>query len=177
MTRTPPPRMSTARPSLVYPGLVCPGPVCPRPVCPSPVRQSPARPLSALAVALAVAFAGAPVAAQPAPPHEGGAALAQGQIDPQIDPQADPWATSFRPLPFHRMAEAVGARYAGRLVAAETRPPHPSERALGVELVYAFRLLTPERNLLDIRLDARTGRFLDVSGRGQIEARRAAPGD
>ena len=138
-------------------------------------RAMTPRAMHALAAALAVVLSGASALAQPVPPHPGGAAHAP--VDPQVDPQADPWATSFRPLPFHRMAEAVGARYAGRLVAAETRPPHPFERAQGVELVYEFRLLTPERNLLDLRLDARTGRFLDVSGRGQIEARRAAPGD
>ncbi|WVJ73773.1 hypothetical protein FLP41_09855 [Paracoccus marcusii] len=86
----------------------------------------------------------------------------------------DPWATSFQPQPFHRMAEAVTARYDGRLVAAETRPARPAERARGVELVYEFRLLTTQRNILNIRVDARTGTFLEVAGRGQLEARRAA---
>ncbi|WP_405406119.1 PepSY domain-containing protein [Paracoccus sp. Ld10] len=85
----------------------------------------------------------------------------------------DPWGSSFQPQPFHRMAEAVTARYHGRLVAAETRPPLPEERAAGVELIYEFRLLTAQRNILNIRVDARTGRFLDVAGRGQLEARRA----
>lgn len=84
----------------------------------------------------------------------------------------DLWAEGFRPLPFHRIAEAAAARYHGRLVGAETRPPHPHERELGAELVYEFRLLTPARNLLVIRMDARDGRFLDVAGHGQIEARR-----
>ena len=88
-------------------------------------------------------------------------------------PPPDPWATSFQPQPFHRMAEAVTARYQGRLVAAETRPPLPHERAAGVELIYEFRLVTPQRNILNIRVDARTGRFLEVAGRGQLEARRA----
>jgi len=92
---------------------------------------------------------------------------------PQPAPPPDPWATSFQPQPFHRMAEAVTARYQGRLVAAETRPPLPHERAAGVELIYEFRLVTPQRNILNIRVDARTGRFLEVAGRGQLEARRA----
>lgn len=104
----------------------------------------------------------APALAQPAPPA--------------ADLVADPWATSFRPMPFHRAAEIVSRRYAGRLVAAETRPPHTHERQIGVELVYQFRLLTPARTILNIRLDARDGRFLEVAGRGQLEARRAAPG-
>ena len=114
-------------------------------------------PLAILMVPLLAALAG-PVATQPAPPP---------------DP-VDPWATSFRPMPFHQIAEAVTARYAGRLLAAETRPPSPAERMMGAELIYEFRLLTPERNRLNIRVDARTGRFLEVAGRGQLQARRAA---
>lgn len=90
----------------------------------------------------------------------------------QTAPAPDPWATSFRPLPFHEIAKAVTDQYQGRLVAAETRPPRPPERALGAELIYQFRLLTPDRNLLNIRVDARTGRFLEVAGRGQLSARR-----
>ncbi|TGN67310.1 hypothetical protein E4L95_05515 [Paracoccus liaowanqingii] len=111
-----------------------------------------------LAILMVLVLA-APAAAQPAPPPDA----------------VDPWATSFRPIPFHQIAEAVTTRYAGRLLAAETRPPSPPERAMGAELVYEFRLLTPERNRLNIRVDARTGRFLEVAGRGQLQARRAAP--
>ncbi|WP_207102183.1 PepSY domain-containing protein [Paracoccus shandongensis] len=80
----------------------------------------------------------------------------------------------FSPLPLHQVAAQVAERYAGRLLAADTRPPRPEERDLGAELVYQFRLVTPQRDLLDIRIDARTGRFLSVSGRGQLAARRAA---
>lgn len=80
----------------------------------------------------------------------------------------------FRPLPLNEVAAAVSDRYAGRLLAADTRAPHPHERDLGAELVYQFRLMTPQQNLLDIRIDARTGRFLSVSGRGQLAARQAA---
>ena len=95
-------------------------------------------------------------------------APAQAQdVAPQIIEQ-------FRPLPLHQVAAAVSERYAGRLLAADTRAPRPEERDLGAELVYQFRLVTPQRNLLDIRIDARTGRFLSVSGRGQLAARQAA---
>lgn len=76
----------------------------------------------------------------------------------------------FRPLPLHQAARIVGDRYHGRLIAARLTPPNRHERSLGVELVEELRLLTPARNLLLIRLDARTGRFLDVAGVGQIEA-------
>lgn len=89
-----------------------------------------------------------------------------------IPPQA--MIDQFQPLPLHEAAALVGQRYAGRLIAADTRPPEPFERDLGAELVYRFRLVTPQRNLLDIRIDARSGRFLSVSGRGQLAARQAA---
>ncbi|MFC3167523.1 PepSY domain-containing protein [Paracoccus fontiphilus] len=106
-------------------------------------------PIRALALSL---LACAPVLAQDAVPR---AAIEQ-----------------FQPLPFHEIAAAVSDRYDGRMLAADTRPPLPAERDLGAELVYQFRLLTPQRNLLDIRIDARTGRFLSVAGRGQLAARK-----
>ncbi len=81
-------------------------------------------------------------------------------------------AQDFQPLPFDRLARRVSDRYAGRLVGAEIRRPSPREHELGAALVYEFRLLTPEGNLLRIRLDARTGRFLEVAGRGQLQALR-----
>ncbi|MDB6182542.1 PepSY domain-containing protein [Paracoccus fistulariae] len=78
----------------------------------------------------------------------------------------------FRPLPFHEMARKVGARYAGRMIAAQIQPPTEQEHQLGAALVYEFRLVTPQRNLLIVRMDARDGRFLDVGGRGQLAAQR-----
>ncbi|WP_200687953.1 PepSY domain-containing protein [Paracoccus caeni] len=93
------------------------------------------------------------------------------QLPPEPDGTLLPHSDRFRPLPFHEIATLVGERYAGRMLAAQTRQPSPEERASGAQLVYEFRLLTPQRNLLIIRLDARTGRFLDVAGRGQIKAR------
>lgn len=96
------------------------------------------------------------------------AALAQ---QPAPDAGADPVIDSFRPLPFHDLAARVGARYAGRMIAAQSSPPTEAERAAGARLVYEFRLMTPQRHLLNIRLDARDGRFLSVAGRGQIAAR------
>ena len=46
------------------------------------------------------------------------------------------------------------------------------ERARGVELVHELRLMTRSRDVLLIRLDARTGAFLEVAGSGMTEARR-----
>ncbi|WCQ98222.1 PepSY domain-containing protein [Paracoccus aestuarii] len=125
-----------------------------------------AHPVPALILAALMALAAAPVAAQ-----SDGAQADAAQPD-AAQAEGDPWAEGFRPLPLHQLAERVSGRYAGRLVAAETRPPTPPERDLGAELVYEFRLVTPDRNILNIRLDARTGRFLDVAGQGQLQARR-----
>jgi uncharacterized membrane protein YkoI len=83
-------------------------------------------------------------------------------------------ATDFQPLPLRQIVRMVTARYAGRPVAIDMQLPTDSETASGTQLVYQVRLLTPDRNLLDIRLDARDGRFLQVSGRGQLQARSAA---
>lgn len=84
----------------------------------------------------------------------------------------EPGIASFSPLPFHEIAKLVNARYSGRILAARIQPPMKVERAAGADLIYEFRLMTPQHNLLNIRLDARDGRFMRVSGRGQIQARR-----
>lgn len=86
-------------------------------------------------------------------------------------------AQDFRPLPFHELAKRVDRRYRGRLIGADIAPPTPQERELGAALVYEFRLMTPQRHLLLIRMDARNGRFLEVAGRGQIAALRREPLD
>ena len=86
--------------------------------------------------------------------------------------QPPPVFDEFRPLPLHQAARRVSERYQGRLLAAHSRPPHPHERELGVALVYEFRVITPRRQMLLIRMDARDGRFLEVAGRGQFEALR-----
>lgn len=103
------------------------------------------------------------------------AAIAQETLPPMAIATAEPWDSGFRPLPQRRVAMSVMARYEGRLVSAATVPPTPGESEKGAELIYEMRLLTPARTVLDIRIDARTGRFLEVSGPGLIEARR--PGD
>ncbi|MDN3711129.1 hypothetical protein QWZ10_03585 [Paracoccus cavernae] len=41
-----------------------------------------------------------------------------------------------------------------------------------MQLVHELRLLTPRRDVLAIRLDARNGRFLEVAGAGLAEARK-----
>ena len=79
-------------------------------------------------------------------------------------------AEDFRPLPLPQAVEIVQTRYQGRLIGAKLTGPHAHERALGVALVEELRLLTPQGNVLRIRLDARDGRFLEIAGVGQIKA-------
>lgn len=81
-------------------------------------------------------------------------------------------ADDFHPLPLGEAIDIVSNRYEGRLIAAQLVPPRPPERDLGAALVHALRLVTPAGDVLAIRLDARTGRFLEVAGRGQIAARK-----
>ncbi|CAM3199773.1 Uncharacterized membrane protein YkoI [Paracoccus aminovorans] len=96
------------------------------------------------------------------------------------DPRAEDWASEFddlgqqdyRVLPLKRAAQIVAERFRGRLIAARLVPPRPEERARGVVLVHQLRLLTPARDVLAIRLDARSGAFLEVAGAGLTEARR-----
>ncbi|WP_378945091.1 PepSY domain-containing protein [Paracoccus sp. R86501] len=85
-----------------------------------------------------------------------------------------PAPADFRPMPTRQVVRRVTARYAGRPIAIELVPPFPPERDMDVQLVYRVRLLTEGRDLLDIRLDARDGRFLEVAGHGQLQARRPA---
>ena len=51
-------------------------------------------------------------------------------------------------------------------------PPARSRSALWAALVHELRLMTRSRDVLLIRLDARTGAFLEVAGSGMTEARR-----
>ncbi|WBU57753.1 PepSY domain-containing protein [Paracoccus sediminicola] len=75
------------------------------------------------------------------------------------------------PLPLHDVVTIIAARYEGRLLAARLDPPDPFEYALGTDLVHELTLISPQRNVIRIRLDAMTGRVLDVRGRGLIAAR------
>lgn len=67
-------------------------------------------------------------------------------------------------IPIEQALGIVGARYEGRMIAAEL--DEEDGRA-----IYEFRWLTPGASVLRIQLDAATGRFLLVDGVGQSEAR------
>jgi len=82
------------------------------------------------------------------------------------------WASEL-PRSGLELAEAlaqVQQRYQGRVIDAELKSGKP--RDWGAVAVYEVRLLTPAGNVLKIRIDAADGRFLEVDGRGLVEARR-----
>ena len=69
-----------------------------------------------------------------------------------------------RPLPLSTILARVDARFQGRVLDADIRAGEDGK------LVYEVRFLTDRGNLLQIRLDAGTGEFLDVEGHGFIDA-------
>ena len=85
-----------------------------------------------------------------------------------------PALPEFRPLPMRRVVAQVLERFEGRVVGLRVLPPRPAEARLGAALIYELRLLTPGRDALDIRVDARSGRMLEITGRDILRARRPA---
>lgn len=75
-------------------------------------------------------------------------------------------------LPLRDVLDLVHQRYVGKLLAVRLTPPAPHEHARGAELVYELRLLTKTRNVIYIRMDARSGAYYGAAGKGLVEARR-----
>lgn len=74
-------------------------------------------------------------------------------------------------LPRHKAVRRAQARFDGRVLAIDLVPARPAERAQGTNLIYRLRLLTPARAVLDIRMDAVSGRFVEVAGADLTAAR------
>lgn len=74
-------------------------------------------------------------------------------------------------MPLHEAVKTVAQRFDGRLLAARVDKPRPYEFALGAEVVQQLTLLSPQGNILLIRLDGVTGKVLEVRGRGLTAAR------
>ena len=74
-------------------------------------------------------------------------------------------------MPLHEAVKIVAQRFDGRLLAARVDKPRPYEFALGAEAVQQLTLLSPQGNILLIRLDGVTGKVLEVRGRGLTAAR------
>ncbi|GGC75085.1 PepSY domain-containing protein [Vreelandella lutescens] len=68
----------------------------------------------------------------------------------------------------------VQQRYQGELLDIEMKSGRGWENS---EQVYELRLLTAQGNVLKIRIAREDGRFLEIDGRGQIEARLPPPID
>lgn len=76
------------------------------------------------------------------------------------------------PLRLRDVVKLVEQRFEGRILGAAVLPARPQERELGAVLVFELRWLTPDRDLLHIRVDAVSGRFMEVAGQGIAEARK-----
>ena len=63
-------------------------------------------------------------------------------------------------MPMHRAVRRAMRRFDGKVLDIALLPL-PGE---GSPLIYRIRILTPNRDVLDIRMDALTGRFLEVRG-------------
>lgn len=128
-----------------------------------------------------IAFCAALLAVQPLLADDGrDDRRKDGHDDRRDDDSAHDWASEFENLdgseysiiPLRRAVEIATARFEGRVIAARLTGPAPHERERGVVLVHELRLMTPGRDVLRIRLDARNGDFLEVAGAGLTKARR-----
>lgn len=64
--------------------------------------------------------------------------------------------------------ENATARFSGDVVAADLAKGRENEP----EAVYSLRLLTPNGDVIEIRIDAETGAIIEASGRGLVDARK-----
>lgn len=67
-------------------------------------------------------------------------------------------------LPMHQAVRLAAQRFHGKPLDIALIPARPAEAASGVLLVYRLRMLTGSRDVLDIRMDAVSGRVLELSG-------------
>ena len=89
-----------------------------------------------------------------------------------LPPLPDEFAVAMEDLlPRHKAVRRAQARFDGRVLAIDLVPARPAERAQGTNLIYRLRLLTPARAVLDIRMDAVSGRFVEVAGADLTAAR------
>lgn len=95
----------------------------------------------------------------------------RGAFDQDDDDGLDDLPT-FTILPLRLALQQASDRYRGRVISADLVRPTRAEFSRGVQLVYALRMLTPEHDVLMIRLDARDGAMLEVAGNDLARARR-----
>lgn len=79
-------------------------------------------------------------------------------------------------MPMHKAVRLVMRRFDGKVLdIALLLAPRPD--AGRHPLIYRIRILTDDRDVLDIRMDALTGQFLELRGEGIIDARRTPRND
>lgn len=137
-------------------------------------------PAAALIVALiAAALWLLPQRDDDAPPH----LLPPASHAPPLPPQAldipgngDDGGAMAHVLPMHQAVRLAAQRFHGKPLDITLVAPRPDEAAAGVLLVYRIRMLTRSSDVLDIRMDAVSGRFLELSGADLTGVHRK-PGD
>ncbi|ATH77651.1 Cys/Met metabolism pyridoxal-phosphate-dependent enzyme [Vreelandella venusta] len=77
-------------------------------------------------------------------------------------------AMAMAQLTANEAIDIVQQRYQGELLDIEVKSGRGWENS---DQVYELRLLTEQGNVLKIRIARENGRFLEIDGRGQIEAR------
>lgn len=79
-------------------------------------------------------------------------------------------------MPMHKAVRLVMRRFHGKVLDIALVPAPPPDAGRH-PLVYHIRILTDDRDVLDIRMDALTGQFLELRGEGITDARRTPRND
>ena len=104
---------------------------------------------------------GPPAAALPAPAHH---------LDDDLPGAlSGPMAAL---LPMHQAVRLAVDRFDARPLDITLVAPGPDDAAAGAAIVYRLRMLTRSRDLLEIRMDALDGRFLELRGADLAKIRR-----
>lgn len=102
---------------------------------------------------------------------------AQHHASARFDADADTgaWEQDLGPtqplLPLHQAVALAAGRFSARPIAVRLTPPEPGDPA-DVAVVYRIRLLTAARQVIDLRMDAVSGRIVELRGADLIAARR-----
>jgi len=139
-------------------------------------RRFPAIALILLAVALAVlALMHGPGPRYPPHPPAGTIAMPRPRdLGPQDDP---PFAgPTEEVMSMHQAVRLAMHRFNGKVLDIALMPARPGSRDAH-PLIYRIRMLTRSRDVLDIRMDAFTGRFLELRGADIAAARRTRKDD
>ena len=75
-------------------------------------------------------------------------------------------------LPMHKAVRLAAVRFDGKALDITLVAPTPAEGRAGVQIVYRLRMLTRARDVLEIRMDAMDGRFLELRGADLSKVRR-----